>query len=445
MHQRLSTCAAVLLAAGHAFAQQPADSSSVERFSLHFQATDIVQWKPSFTAKYSGPNSLMTEEETRTSITSTLFIGVRAWKGAELYFNPELAGGAGLTGALGVASSTNGETFRVGDPQPQFYNARLFLRQDFALSDSSEPVDAEANALAGSRPLERLTITVGKICMADLFDDNSYSHDPRTQFLSWGLMDNGAWDYAANVRGYTPAFAIELIKGKTELRYALALLPEVANGAKMQWDLGRSRSHMAEYVYHFKLHTRPGAIRVLAFHNTAPMGNYRESIAIAVETPSTTDTPSDLLTRRNGRTKYGFTLNMEQELTKDLGVFLRAGWNDGTNETWAFTEIDRTLSGGASMIGRKWHRPNDNMGLAFVISGLSDAHRDYLKAGGTGFMLGDGNLNYTLEKVFEFYYSCAVKPGSLWFSGAYQFVMDPGYNMDRGPVHVFSLRLHVEV
>ncbi|MFT3885527.1 MAG: carbohydrate porin [Flavobacteriales bacterium] len=439
----LRACAwPVLAAAGlPASAQTTADSTKTERFTVHAQTTEVVQWKPSFAARYSGPNSLSTLEETRTSVTSTLFLGARLWHGAEAYFNPEMAGGAGLTGAMGVASSTNGETFRVGDPQPQFYNARLFLRQDLALGDAKEHVDGEANTLAGFRPKDRITLTVGKFCLADLFDDNAYSHDPRTQFLSWGLMDNGSWDYAANVRGYTPAFAIELFKGDNEFRYALALLPEEANGGTMQWDLGRSRAHMAEYARHFKVHGRPGVVRILGFHNTAPMGDYREAIALA-----TADTPPSIIaTRRDGRTKYGFGINAEQELTKDLGAFFRAGWSDGAHETWAFTEIDRSLSGGVVMKGRRWHRANDEAGVAFVASGLSDAHRDYLAAGGAGFMLGDGALDYTVEKVFEFYYSCAVKPGSVWLSGAYQFVDAPGYNAARGPVNVFSLRLHLEI
>lgn len=441
MHLRSLPLAALLPTTLCGLAQTPADSVAAERFNLHFQSTYIVQWKPGFAAKYSGVNSLMSEEETRTSVTSTIYIGARAWKGAELYFNPAMAGGSGLSGALGVASSTNGETFRVGDPQPQFYNARLFLRQNIALGSAMEKVDAEANALAGMRPTDRITLTAGKICMADLFDLNRYSHDPRTQFLSWGLMGNGAWDYAANVRGYTPAVAVELFKGRNEIRYALALLPKEANGASMQWNLARSRSHMAEYVRRIALKGHPGAVRLLAFHNTAPMGNYMESIADA----RTGEAPSIDSDRKEGRTKFGLALNMEQELAKGLGMFLRAGWNDGNNETWAFTEIDHALSGGLSLAGSAWHRTNDNMGLAFVLSGLSAPHREYLKDGGNGFMLGDGNLDYGLEKILEFDYSCAMKPGSLWFSGAYQFVMDPGYNKDRGPVSVFSLRLHVEI
>lgn len=441
MNVRMLPLAALLPASLSGLAQSPVDSTAAGRFSLHFQATYIVQWKPGFAATYSGANSLMPEEETRTSVTSTIFVALRAWKGATFCFNPEMAGGSGLSGALGIASSTNGETFRVGDPQPQFYNARLFLRQDIALSSTMEKVEEEANEPACLRPIERISITAGKICLADLFDLNRYSHDPRTQFLSWGLMSNGAWDYAANVRGYTPTIAIELFKGKNEFRYALALLPKEANGATMQWDLALSRAHVFGYTRHFMFKRRPGAVRLLAFHNTAPMGNYLESLANA----GPGQVPSIVSDRKNGRTKYGFAFNMEQQLAKDIGMFLRAGWNDGNNETWAFTEIDHTLSGGISLAGRAWHRPSDNMGLAFVLSGLSVPHREYLKNGGKGFMLGDGNLNYGLEQVLEFDYSCQVKPGALWFSGAYQFVMNPGYNTDCGPVSVFSLRLHLEI
>ncbi|MBS1582730.1 MAG: carbohydrate porin [Bacteroidetes bacterium] len=428
------------MAALPTFAQTAKDTTGIERFSAHAQGTEVVQYKPSFQAAYSGVNSLVPEEETRTSVTATLFLSARAWRGASLHFDPEMAGGSGLSGALGVASSTNGETFRVGDPQPQFYNARLFLRQDIALGTAREHVDADANQLAGFRPKDRVTITVGKIGMADLFDISRYAHDPRTQFLNWGLMSNGAWDYAANVRGYTPAFAIELFKGRDELRYALALLPTTANGATMQWDLGRSRAHMLEYARHVQLHGRPGVVRLLAFHNTAPMGSYRASLALASDT-----VPSILATRRDGRTKWGIGLNAEQELGRGIGAFLRAGWNDGMNETWAFTEIDREVSAGVVLDGSRWHRGDDKLGLAGIASGLSDAHRDYLAAGGTGFMLGDGALDYAWEKEVELYYSCALRPGSIWLSGAYQFVEAPGYNAARGPVNVLSLRLHVEV
>lgn len=434
---RIGTAALLIVITGPAIAQ--IDSIARPWFSVHMQSTEVVQYKPSFSAPYSGSNSLTTEEETRTSITSTLFLGARLWQGAQVYFNPELAGGSGLSGALGVASSTNGETFRVGDPQPQFYNARLFVRQDFRLGVNNEFVIPGANETGGFRPHDRITITIGKICMADLFDDNAYAHDPRSQFLSWGLMDNGAWDYAANVRGYTPAFAVELFKGTSELRYALALLPTVANGAEMQWDLGRSRSHMLEYARHFRWHGRPGVARVLAFHNTAPMGDYRSSIADGAGGPSIVST------RKDGRTKWGIGLNIEQELAKDLGVFLRAGWNDGQHETWAFTEIDREVSAGLSLTGRRWHRDLDNIGIACIMSGLSEPHRAYLASGGSGFMLGDGTLDYDPEKVMEFYYSFALANRGLWLSGTYQFVSSPGYNAARGPVNVFSLRLHLEV
>lgn len=437
---RLSACSALAAAALPAFTQTTRDTTGAERFSAHVQGTEVVQYKPAFRAPYSGPNSLTPEEETRTSITTTLFLGLRPWHGAGLYFNPELAGGSGLSGALGVASSTNGETFRVGDPQPQFYNARLFLRQDIALGPARERVEADANELAGFRPKDRVTITIGKIGLADLFDDNGYAHDPRTQFLGWGLMADGAWDYAANVRGYTPAFVIELFKGDHEVRYALALLPTTANGATMQWDLGRSRSHTVEYARHVQVHGRPGVVRFLTFHNTAAMGDYRESLAQAEGT-----VPSILTTRRDGRTKWGIGLNAEQELGRGIGAFVRAGWNDGANETWAFTEIDHQMSAGVVMNGGRWHRANDQLGLAGIASGLSDAHRDYLAAGGEGFMLSDGALDYAWEKEVELYYSCTLRPGGIWISGAYQLVEAPGYNAARGPVNVLSLRLHVEV
>lgn len=423
------------------FAQQGQDTLRHERFSAHGQTTVVWQWKAPFDAPYTGPHSLVARADTGTTITTTVFLGASLWHGAHVFFNPELAGGGGLSGTFGVASATNGEAFRVGDPHPKGYVARIFLRQDFALGDEQEVEASGPNALAGTRPKDRLTLTVGKICLADLFDANAHSHDPRTQFMSWGLMDNGAWDYAANVRGYTPAAAVELFRGDHEMRIALALLPKEANGADMQWDLGRSRAIVAEYVRHFTVNGRAGSVGLLGFHNTAPMGDYRASLALA--DPGTA--PSIVATRLDGRTKYGFMLNVEQELTQDLGMFLRAGWSDGRKETWAFTEIDRSISGGLVLGGGRWKRPEDRIGLGFVASGLSDPHRDYLAAGGLGFMLGDGALDYAVERLAELYYSLNLVPSSLWISGAYQLIMAPGYNHARGPANVFSMRVHMAI
>lgn len=421
------------------FAQQ-ADTIKNDWFSFHAQATVVNQFKPAFHANYSGQNSLSTSKESATSITTTLYMGARLWKGASVYFNPEIAGGSGLTQALGIADATNGETFRIGSPAPKIYVARLYYRQVFALSKTKIYQQPDQNQLGEWIPEKYLAATVGKVSAADFFDDNKYSHDPRSQFMSWGLMDNGAWDYPANTRGYTPSVMLEYVTPKHELRYGISLLPLLANGNDMDWDLHHSSSQTIEYTHRHSFRNRPGAIRVLAFYSTTHMGNYREAIQMNPTAPSIVDT------RKYGRSKYGFGLNADQEFTDNLGGFFRASWNDGTNETWAFTEIDHSISAGLVLNGTKWKRSDDKVGLAYVASGISKPHRDYLKAGGHGFMLGDGNLNYGWENLAELYYSAALANKLVYITGTYQFLVNPGYNRDRrGPVSVFSIRVHLNI
>ena len=389
---------------------QEIDTIKNDVFSLHAQTTIINQFKPAFRANYNGENSLSSSEENKISITSTIFLGINLWKNASVFISPEIGGGSGLSGSLGVGASTNGETYRIANPAPAFELGRLYFKQIF--SDFS--------------------FTIGKVSISDYFDNNKYSHDPRTQFMSWALMSNSAWDYPANTKGYTPSIILEYTTPKNELRYAFSLVSTTPNGMIMNWNINEAGSHTLEYTYKWN----NGALRLLSFFTTANMGNYDESILLNSISPNIHDT------EKQGRTKYGFGINYEQEITKNIGVFFRTSWNDGRNETWEFTEIDRSISIGISSNGNQWNRKNDNIGLAYVISGLSTSHRNYLQAGGMGFELGDGNLNYGLEQFIEIYYSLGLTK-NIYTSGAYQFIMNPGYNKDRGPVNVFSIRLHV--
>ncbi len=419
---------------------QNSDTLINDRISIHYQSTVITQIKPGFNVKYTGDNSLLPQKEVQTSMTSTIYLGLRLWKGASIFFNPEIAGGSGLSEALGIASATNGETFRIGNPAPVIYLARLFYKQVFSLSKNTSYQQSDFNQLGEYLPDKYLAITIGKIGAADYFDDNKFSHDPRTQFMSWGLMSNGAWDYPANTRGYTPSVVIEYVTPKNEMRFGLSLLPILANGNTMNWDLSKASSSTLEYTHRHKINNRNGAIRLLGFFATTNMGNYKQSVELDPINPSI------LKTRKFGNTKYGFTFNAEQDLNNYLGCFLRAGWNDGNNETWAFTEIDHTLSAGLSLTGEKWKRSNDNIGFAYVVSGISKTHREYLKAGGKGFMLGDGSLNYSLESLFELFYKTELLKDHIFLTGTYQFLINPGYNADRrGPVNVFSIRLHTRI
>lgn len=417
------------------------DSSREPRFNLHFQTTYVYQYKPAFDAPYSGPNSLKSTEEKENSITATLYIGARLWKGAEIYINPEVAGGSGLSGAFGMAASTNGETFRVGDPEPTLYLARGYLKQTFALDGSASLIEDKANQLTNREPVKYLRFYLGKMSLGDIFDNNAYANSPRTQFLNWCLMSNGAWDYAANLRGYTYAFASVLQLGSMSYKAALATLPVVANGQDLNTNLNEEYSLNAEVCRAYKIKGQPGNVRLLGYYNNGDMGSYRQ----AIQNEPITGLPNVVGSRQYGRTKTGVGINADQQLNSYLGVFARAAWNDGQNETWAFTEADRSLSAGISISGDEWKRKNDNLAIGIAMNGLSGIHKEYLADGGMGFQLGDGYLVYANETAAEIYYSYKPATYGIWLSADYQFVMNPGYNKDRGPVHVFALRAHVEL
>ena len=415
--------------------RHPADST--EKWNMHYQMTVIDQSHTSFTAPYSGQNSLNAASEEALSITTTLYIGKKLWKGAALYFNPEVSGGSGVSSARGVAGFVNGETFRIGSPAPALYLGRLFYRQYIPLSEKEELVQSDNNQLKEYVPVKRIVITAGKFAVSDLFDNNNYSHDPRSQFINWSLMSNGAWDYAANTRGYTDGLALEYITPKWEARAATTLEPSYANGPELDYDYFKAYSQTVEVVRNYSMNKHKGAVRLLLFRNVTKAPAYADVIK--------NDPLLDVINGKNyGGVKYGFGINAEQELNNNLGIFARLGWNDGKTATWAFTEIDNTISAGLNYSGSKWHRPDDVFGLAAVVNGISDDHRAFLNAGGYGFIIGDGKLpNYRTEKIVEAYYSAKINK-NLFLAGDYQFVQNPGYNADRGPVSVFAIRAHIE-
>ncbi|PLK43545.1 carbohydrate porin [Emticicia sp. TH156] len=413
-----------------AFSQSPAGAN--QRFNFHFQQTVVTQYQPGVKALYSGTNSFSTKEEAQTSVTSTFFIGVKLGKYTEVYFNPELAGGSGLSKATGIAGFPNGETFRVGNPKPTVYIGRAYIRHYISLSKETETVINGINQLGGQRPVKYLSVVAGKFSLADFFDGNTYSHDPRTQFLNWSLMSNGAYDYAANVRGYTQGIMLEYVSPAFSVRYAAAQVPAEANGARLDKNIGQALSHQVEIEKPFG----NSRLRLLGFINKADMGKY--TLATQMQMPDIT------ATRMYGRTKAGFGVNFEHKFSDDLGLFARYSLNDGHNETWAFTEIDRSLSAGIALQGSKWHRPEDTFGLAVVSNGISKDHQAYLNAGGVGFMVGDGKLNYGSEDIIEVYYRYYLHEDHFWISPDYQFIMHPAYNRDRGPANVVGARVHVE-
>ena len=422
---------------------QPNDTPDKPRnWSLHFQQTLIDQWHNDLSTPYAGDYSLADRESAKLSLTSTFFIGRRLWKGAAVYFNPEVAGGSGLSSARGVAGFPNGETFRIGVADPVLYLARLYLRQTFAIGTDTEVDEDDLNQLGGPRPKRYFAINLGKFSVADFFDQNSYSHDPRTQFMNWSLMSTGAWDYAANTRGYTVGGVLEYVTPELGLRFSSTLLPVFANGPLLDYRYGTAHAETLELTKTYRLAKRQGTVRVLGFRNVAPMATYRSAVARGLATNTQPDLEG---VRRDGHTKLGFGLNAEQELTKNVGLFARVSYNDGQNETWAFTEIDHSASLGVVSTGARWQRPDDRLGAAVVVNGISAEHRAYLAAGGYGFIIGDGALNYGLEKIGEVYYSIALPRYHAAISPDYQFILNPAYNRDRsGPVHVAAVRLHIE-
>ena len=424
-----------------ASAQQPVHVDSSTGWSLHFQQTVIKQWHGGFAAPYADSLSLQARENAKLSLTTTLFIGRKLWKNAAIFFNPEVSGGSGLSGASGVAGALNGETFRVGSTEPVLYLARLYVQQRWALGPETVPEEDDNNQLAGARPVRYLSLTLGKFSLADYFDQNSYSHDPRTQFLNWSLMSAGAWDYPANTRGYTAGGVLEYVGPGLVLRAASTLMPTYANGPILDYDYARAHAETVELTKTYRYRGHSGTVRVLGFRNAAGMGSYRAALAA----PPVRDRPNLIASRLDGRTKLGFLVNMEQEVSPTVGVFGRVSYNDGRHATWAFTEIDHSLSLGATSTGARWHRPTDRLGLAAVVNGISAAHRAYLAAGGYGFIIGDGQLNYAPEYVTELYYSFDLPRYHAAISPDYQLVINPAYNRDRaGPIHVVALRVHVE-
>jgi high affinity Mn2+ porin len=405
-------------------------------FSGHAQATMVTQAHNIFPSPYVGANSLLPNEHSATSETSTLFLAARLWDQGILVFNPEIAGGTGFSSTMGVAGFPNGEITRVGVATPTPYIARLYYQQTIGFGGEQEKVEDGPNLIAGKRDVDRLTITIGKLSATDIVDDNRYSHDPRSQFLNWSLMFNGAWDYPANVRGYTFGVAIDRNIQDWAFRYGVFAEPAIANGAPLDPNFLQANGNVAEIERRFQINDHPGKLRFLAYLNNAHMGDYEEALALMPVNPVVADT-------RAYRIKYGLGLNFEQEITENLGMFSRIGWNDGHTETWAFTEIDRTASLGFVMDGACWCRPYDRVGLAGVVNGLSQEHRDYLAAGGLGFIIGDGKLNYGYEQIVETYYSFAFTK-NIFTTADFQEIVNPAYNRDRGPVAVGSVRVHIE-
>ena len=420
-------------------AQQPLQPAP-ERWNLYYQATSIGQVHGTFNAPYQGPLSLQDDPEHVVSLTTTLFFGLNLGHNTQLYFDPEIAGGRGFSGVNGIANAPNGELPRVASATPKPYLARLYLSHDFGFGAATEHVESGANQLAGERPMTRYTISIGRFSLTDFFDNNSYTHDPRTQFMAWGVMYNGAWDYPADTRGYTWGMVHEFHTRNWSLRYGSAAEPRKANGLRFDRRLFRDRSDVFEGEHRYSRGDRPGVIRLLGYLNHTDSGSYGDALRLAAQTGTTPDVTA---MHHPGTLKYGTGLNLEQQVSRDAGFFARLGWNDGKTQDFAFTAIDRLASGGVSFKGTTWRRKEDVAATSFTAGGLSGVHAVYLARGGLDFLISDGRLNYAPEYVWESYYSARLRPG-LFATFDLQRVANPAYNQDRGPVWIESIRLHME-
>lgn len=408
-------------------------------YSAHAQSTVIFQGYGPFRSPYEGQHSFISAREVRTTATATLYFAAKMpWQGGMLIINPEVSGGIGVGDVFGIGGPPNGEAVRVGNPQPTPYFARFLYQQVFELGGEWEKLADVANQIPEPRYKNNIVFKAGKMTATDDFDDNTFSHDPRTQFMNWGLMYNPSWDYPANVRGYTYGALVEMNLLDWSIRYGVWAQPMEANGQDLDPHFTRANGHALELEQRYTiLNELPGTVRLLSWLNNAHMGSYRDALQQMPVNPNITQT-------RAYRTRYGFGLSWDQELLKnELGIFARLGWCDSHAETWAFTEVDRTASIGMLLKGKRWDRPRDEVGLALLVNGIGPQHRAYLAAGGLGFELGDGKLSYAPEVSVEAYYNIRVRKGiNVTFD--MQGINNPGYNRDRGPIAIFALRTHFE-
>jgi high affinity Mn2+ porin len=411
-----------------------------ETWAIHGQTTYTQEFQPAFRSPYQGPQSLPPPTNGRETFDATIYGGFRPWKGAEIWINPEVDQGFGLGNSFGVAGYVSGEAYKLGQNDPYYRMSRAFFRQTIDLGGEIQKVDPDLNQLGGSQTANRVVITIGKYSVVDIFDTNKYAHDPRNDFLNWSVLDVGTFDYAADAWGATYGAAAEWYQDWWTARVGLFDMSNVPNSIALSLPLIHQNQFVAEVEERHTLWDQPGKLKFLYWLTRANMGSYSDAIALAAATGTTPSTSAV----RNYRSKYGVVLNLEQQLMPDLGMFARVGWTQGGIEEYDFTDIDQSVQIGLSLQGTRWGRPDDTVGLAAVANQISHDGKVYLAAGGLGGIIGDGQLPEAgPEQIIETYYSFAAFSFAK-VTGDYQFVNNPAYNRQRGPVSVFALRLHAE-
>ncbi len=428
-----------------------------ENWQLKAQSTYIWQSKPKFNAPYTGDYSLRTGKERGNTATATIYAGFKGWTGSEFFLNLEASESSPISNLRGMGGLSNSENQKGGAIEPKTYRARYFIRQTIGLGGETENIESGFNQMASTVDKNRIVLTAGKMSIIDIFDNNKFSHDGRSQFINWSFLTHGSYDYAADTKGYTIGFASELYYQDWAFRFGRFMQPKVSNGPDLDYNMFKQYADQIEIQHDHDLFNQPGSVKLLVFHNKAYMGSFKDAITYG----KLNSAPPDVSAVRQLSDKYGIGIALEQNVRDDIGIFARANINDGKRETYAFTEIDKQVSGGMTIFGNKWGRPDDAFGFAIAVNGISKDHQDYISQGGHGAFMGDlaidtdtptpgvlSNIyNYSSEKVFEAYYNSQLttgKAGTLWGALDFQHIINPGYNADRGPVDYLGYRFHYE-
>jgi len=413
------------------------DALDLGSFAVHGQTTFIEQYAPPFRSPYVGQNSLIPNEG-RQTFDATVGVGVKLWHGAEFWVDSEIDQGFGLSATKGVAGFPSGTAFKAGTSVPYARLPKYFVRQTIDLGGEMQKTDAAFNQFAGSHTADRLVITLGKFSVTDVFDTNKYATNPRRDFMNWALINTGTFDYASDAWGYTYGAAAEWYRGDWTLRGGLFDLSRTPGKAELDPTFSQFQ-WLGEVERRYELWGHPGKIVVTGFLSRGRMGSFQDAIDLAQMAGG----PADIEAVRKYQSRTGVSMNLEQEITPDLGLFMRAGWADGTVEPFDVTDIDRTVAAGLSLKGKQWGRPDDTFGLAGIVNDISGVHQQFLNAGGLGILVGDGMLPHPgPEQIIETYYAFPLFAATVTFD--YQFVVNPAYNRDRGPISVFGARMHTE-